>query len=138
MFANGTVPEEVAGVIRRCEEEIGPIIKIGDLIERVVGHDFFLYPHYAESPVGPTFTLNNDNENARQEAMFGEVVTARYVEFTTEDNFFVAPGDGSAGGVAGGDRVGLGEIAFSVVPEPSSILLLLTAFVGMLGLRRQK
>ncbi|MCP4192349.1 MAG: PEP-CTERM sorting domain-containing protein [Planctomycetaceae bacterium] len=86
----------------------------------------------------PTFTLNNDNENARQEAMFGEVVTARYVEFTTEDNFFVAPGDGSAGGVAGGDRVGLGEIAFSVVPEPSSILLLLTAFVGMLGLRRQK
>jgi hypothetical protein len=28
------------------------------------------------------------------------------------DNFFIEPGDGSAGGKAGGDRVVLGEIAF--------------------------
>ena len=55
-----------------------------------------------------------------------------------EDNFFVAPGDGSAGGAPGGDRVGLGEIAFQVVPEPSSVLLLITAVVGLLGLRRRK
>ncbi|MEM9659244.1 MAG: LamG-like jellyroll fold domain-containing protein, partial [Planctomycetota bacterium] len=42
-------------------------------------------------------------------------VTARYVDFVVVDNFFVEPGDGSVAGTdAGGDRVGLGEVAFPV------------------------
>ena len=61
----------------------------------------------------PTFTATNEDENARQSNTFSETVTARYVEFTATDNFFVAPGDGSGGELAGGDRVGLGEIAFA-------------------------
>jgi len=39
------------------------------------------------------------------------------------DNWFVAPGDGTTQDqhghvVRGGDRVGLGEVRFSTVPEP--------------------
>jgi hypothetical protein len=63
-------------------------------------------------------------------------VSARYVQFTATDNFFVAPGDGSGGETPGGDRVGLGEVAFSVVPEPSSMVLILIA-MGLLALRRR-
>ena len=49
------------------------------------------------------------------------LVTAQYVELTPTDNLFgVAP--------PGGDRVGFGEVAFQVVPEPS------TALFGLLGL----
>ncbi len=62
----------------------------------------------------PTFVLTND-DTVRQSEFFETEVTARYVEFTAEDNFFAEPGDGSQGGVAGGDRVGLGEIAFEVL-----------------------
>ena len=47
----------------------------------------------------------------RQPFVFDEIVAARFVEFTARDNFFVAPGDGET---PGGDRVGLGEIAFPV------------------------
>ncbi|MGB0993412.1 MAG: PEP-CTERM sorting domain-containing protein [Akkermansiaceae bacterium] len=39
--------------------------------------------------------------------------------------------------VAGGDRVGLGEVAFEQVPEPSSSLLALSAS-AMLLLRRKR
>ena len=65
-------------------------------------------------------------------------VTARYVDFEVIDNFFVAPGDGSVvdGSLAGGDRVGLGEVAFSV-PEPSSISLLLFGLLAF-GFRRRR
>ncbi len=68
-------------------------------------------------------------------------VTARYVEFTAIDNFFFPPGDGSTGGGRGGDRVGLGEIAFEVtanpvIPEPASVLGLLVG--GGLMLMRRK
>ncbi|HUF60986.1 MAG TPA: LamG-like jellyroll fold domain-containing protein [Verrucomicrobiales bacterium] len=62
----------------------------------------------------PAFMLSND-DTIRQSEFFETEVTARYVEFTAEDNFFVEPGDGSQGGVAGGDRAGLGEIAFEVL-----------------------
>jgi hypothetical protein len=47
-----------------------------------------------------------------QTNVFSETVTARYVEFTALDNFFVAPGTGAGGELPGGDRVGLGELAF--------------------------
>ena len=56
-------------------------------------------------------------------------VLARYVEFTATDNYFVAPG------TTGGDRVGLGEVAFAV-PEPSTALLGGLAFLGLLRRRR--
>lgn len=59
----------------------------------------------------------------RQSKPFGQNVTARYVELTALDNYFTAPGDGSNGTLPGGDRVGLGEVAFAVVPEPSSLCL---------------
>lgn len=60
----------------------------------------------------PTFLLPENNDVTRTPFAFDLPVTARYVEFTCSDNFFVEPGDGSAGGQAGGDRIGLGEIAF--------------------------
>ena len=56
-------------------------------------------------------------------------VLARYVEFTATDNYFVDPG------TTGGDRVGLGEVAFAV-PEPSTALLGGLAMVGLLRRRR--
>ncbi len=31
------------------------------------------------------------------------------------DNYFEAPGDGSGGEIPGGDRVGLGEVAFEII-----------------------
>ena len=58
-------------------------------------------------------TTGDNNDTSRQSFSFADV-TARYVEFTVLDNFFVAPGDGSTGGLPGGDRAGLGEIAFAV------------------------
>ena len=42
-------------------------------------------------------------------------VTARYVEFTCTDNYYTGTG------AAGGDRVGLGEIAFEYVPPPITV-----------------
>lgn len=65
----------------------------------------------------PTFNPTTDNDVIRQSFLFSETVTARYVEFTPLDNYFTAPGDGSEGGLAGGDRVGLGEIAFEIEPS---------------------
>ncbi len=55
-------------------------------------------------------------------------VDARYVELTPTDNYFgINP--------PGGDRVGLGEVAFAV-PEPSASLLSLLG--GLLLLRRRR
>ncbi|MCA9214221.1 MAG: hypothetical protein KDB27_14215 [Planctomycetales bacterium] len=50
----------------------------------------------------------------RQSFPFTETVNARYVELTLTDNYFDDPGDGSGdeGWGPGGDRVGVGEIAF--------------------------
>lgn len=45
--------------------------------------------------------------SARQDLAFDSVYLARYVEMTITDNYFGFPGSG------GGDRVGLGEVAFS-------------------------
>lgn len=82
----------------------------------------------------PFFTVTND-DTVRQSRQF-DIVTARYVEFTAADNFFVAPGDGSGGETPGGDRVGLGEIAFQVVPEPSSGFLFVLGAIALLRRRR--
>lgn len=76
----------------------------------------------------------------RQSFAFGQTVSARYVEFTVNDNFFIAPGDGSAGGLPGGDRVGLGGIAFSnpaAIPEPTTVALLGLGLAGV-GFSRRK
>lgn len=74
----------------------------------------------------PTFELFVD-PIPQQYNLFSEVVVARYVEFTNLDNFFIAPGNGSEPTeeplprllpvLPGGDRVGLGEIAFLNLPE---------------------
>ena len=71
---------------------------------------------------GPTFFPTSDDVS-RQSFVFSQAVTARYVEFTAEDNFFIPPGDGSGGETVGGDRVGLSEIAFDSIPEPATLLL---------------
>ena len=59
----------------------------------------------------PQSTLTN-NDTSRQTFAFSETVTARYVQFTALDNFYSVNGT-----PPGGDRVGLGEIAFSVLTE---------------------
>ena len=61
-------------------------------------------------------------------------VTARYVEFTATDNYWSNAGQGPP---PGGDRVGLGEIAFAVVPEPASVLLSAMAGIGLMRRRRR-
>lgn len=65
----------------------------------------------------------------RQSFSFPEV-TAQFVELVPTDNLFgIAP--------PGGDRVGMGEVAFAVpVPEPSSALLSLFALAGLARRRR--
>jgi len=63
----------------------------------------------------PTYgELPNEDNTSRFTFSFGQLVTARYVEVTTVDNHFIAPGDDSLGNIPGGDRVGLGEIAFPI------------------------
>jgi hypothetical protein len=67
----------------------------------------------------PTFSDLPNDDVARQVFPFDQTVTARYVRLTATDNFFVEPGDGSGGETPGGDRIGLGELAF---PIPSAAL----------------
>ncbi len=85
----------------------------------------------------PTFDAIQDT-SPRQSNPFDELVTARYVALTPTDNFFgISP--------PGGDRVGLGEVAFEVqvIPEPASIAIWsmigvgLAAF-GWIRIRRKK
>ena len=61
----------------------------------------------------PTFSELENDGSKLQVLPFGQSVKARYVEFTATDNFFVDPGN------RGGDRMGLGEIAF---PVPSTTI----------------
>lgn len=65
----------------------------------------------------------------RQSFSFPDV-NARYVELVPTDNLFgIAP--------PGGDRVGMGEVAFAQpIPEPSSALLALLGLAGVVRRRR--
>jgi hypothetical protein len=69
---------------------------------------------------------------------------ARWVEMRVTDNWFVAPGDGTTTDehghlIRGGDRVGLGEVRFSVVPEPSTWALGLGGLLALgAALRRRQ
>ena len=78
-------------------------------------------------------------ESTPRQSFSFDPVTARYVEMTITDNHFFPPGDGSANplGIAGGDRVGLGEIAFEVIPEPSVAAFALSA-LGILTILRRR
>ena len=77
----------------------------------------------------PDFFADDAHPN-RESNQFSEKVSARYVRMTITDNHY-------SNGNAGGDRVGLYEVAFSVVPEPSSAMLLGLALAGI-SLRRKK
>ena len=84
---------------------------------------------------GATITYNPTFEAAfnyapRDSNVFSQNVTARYVEMTITDNW-----RGFQGGTPGGDRVGLGEVAFEI-PEPSSALLGLLGCAVLLRRRR--
>ena len=85
-------------------------------------------------PHNPDFSMIRE-QSAMQTSDFSQLVTARYVEFTALDNFFVAPGAEVPD--RGGDRIGFGEISFSAVPEPSSSLLLGLGGLA-LALRRRR
>ena len=60
-------------------------------------------------------------------------LTARYVEMTITDNFYDAANSGR-----GGDRVGLGEIAFQQVPEPGTLALLSLGLAALAASRWRK
>lgn len=64
----------------------------------------------------PTFSDVDIDPLPRQQFPFDQSVTARYVKFKATDNYFEEPGDGTGelGRPAGGDRIGLGEIAFPI------------------------
>lgn len=68
-------------------------------------------PSYAGIDSGE---LPNEDNTSRFSFLFGQEVTARYVELTCLDNHFIAPGNGSQGEIPGGDRVGIGEVAFEI------------------------
>lgn len=78
--------------------------------------------------LNPSFVAIQDTL-PRQSFSF-DPVSARYVQVEATSTFFNQPGAG-----AGGDRLGIGEIAFEAIPEPSSALL---AFLGVAFLGRRK
>ncbi len=86
------------------------------------------------SLTGSFFLSNNDT--VRQSFAFSSI-TARYVQFTAIDNFFA--GDGTPNGqTPGGDRVGLGEVAFARVPDAgSTAFLMITGLLGLIAVRRK-
>lgn len=65
----------------------------------------------------PQFTAATIDVSLRQSFAFGRTVSARYVEMTVVDNHF--RGDG----IGGGDRVGLGEVAFAIADAVEEQLL---------------
>ena len=91
----------------------------------------------AQGPAGLGLTIAGQNGFT---AAFSDItrdshplvpVTARYVEFTGTSTYITNGGNGPP---AGGDRAGLGEIAFAI-PEPSGVIL---GSLGLLGLLRRR
>ena len=102
--------------------------------------------------LGPVYTIDLDHAPPdgeptgqvlpRQDLWLPDVIDARYVEMRITDSWFVAPGDGTGMDehghpIRGGDRVGLGEVRFSMVPEPGTYALALLG-LGLLGLARRR
>lgn len=85
-------------------------------------------------PANPAFSMTIDDV-AIQTNDFDRV-NARYVEMTITATHLTNGGSGGDDGPAGGDRVGLGEVAFGV-PEPSTSLLGLVALTGLVLRRRR-
>lgn len=83
----------------------------------------------------PLFSMTIDDISMQTNGL-GGVITARYVELTALSTHLTNGGTGGPEGPAGGDRVGLGEVTFSI-PEPSISLLGLLA-IGGLALRRRR
>lgn len=79
-----------------------------------------------------SFVLDSHLVTPRRSFTFDHVI-ARFVELTPTDNFFESG--------AGGDRVGLGEVAFEVtariIPEPTTAMLGLIGMAG-LAIRRRR
>ena len=73
----------------------------------------------------------NDLGGVNSAQNFALTGTGRYVQVTFTDNY-----RNFQGITVGGDRVGLGEIAFNAVPEPSAALLGLLGAVGLFRRRR--
>ncbi len=82
---------------------------------------------------GSDMVPGNDCGPARQSFEFGELIHARYVALTVTDNYYYGEGRGEGGFIddgdvfyegyrelPGGDRVGLGEVAFRI-PEDQPV-----------------
>ena len=82
----------------------------------------------------PSFSMSI-NDTQMQTNDF-ERVSARYVEMTINSTHISGGGAGGPDGPAGGDRVGLGEVAFGI-PEPSTSVLGLVALTGLVLRRRR-
>ena len=97
---------------------------------------------FATSAEGPGLFGNSIPNQGGFTAAFSDItrdshpltpLTARWVEFTATDNYYSNGGNGPP---PGGDRVGLGEIAFEAIPEPSAALL--SGGIALLGLLRRR
>ncbi len=82
----------------------------------------------------PSFSMSI-NDTQMQTNGFDRV-NARYVEMTITSTHISGGGVGGPDGPAGGDRVGLGEVAFGI-PEPSTSMLGLVALTGLVLRRRR-